>query len=420
MSMKKLLSAIACVLLLGGQAEWVLGMNGAEGQQDNGATCLVCLDPKPSSDFITLKCGHKPLCRGCLSGMLKNGARDKDGTGVSCPVCKTAIIDTDIKKINSQLLEDVQNAQLQEFLKTQTGIKHCPTAGCQNIFIKEGRAAWTYTCDACKHNYCAECLILHGRGISCEKAKQMQKAGLSDNEKKDIEYIEKISKKCPNPGCNWPIEKNGGCDHMTCPKCHWEFCWICLKPRKTHVTSPYGNNNPRYHVCGVGDKIGDRVADDNYPHGGGFFNVGNNPPASGRLLAFAAGAFSAGHSSLLYAGTVPVKDQLSDFRLYPVLGLASMAFSWSLPFSSDWTVTFTRLLAVTLGSGALWRNLAAETGFRGVQAVASSSPVANYDRGFAFGAGQVAGFVAGNVLPYYFTSLKKFKRIPVQSGLQRA
>merc|ERR1712157_585722 len=35
-------------------------------------------------------------------------------------------------------------------------------------------------------------------------------------------------KKCKLcPGCNVLIEKNQGCDHMTCKYCWWEFCWGC-------------------------------------------------------------------------------------------------------------------------------------------------------------------------------------------------
>jgi ariadne-1 len=33
------------------------------------------------------------------------------------------------------------------------------------------------------------------------------------------------------PMCRRPIEKNHGCNHMTCrPPCHHEFCWLCLDP----------------------------------------------------------------------------------------------------------------------------------------------------------------------------------------------
>ncbi|KAL5614833.1 hypothetical protein BROUX41_004918 [Berkeleyomyces rouxiae] len=40
------------------------------------------------------------------------------------------------------------------------------------------------------------------------------------------EWLETNTKACPR--CNAVIEKNGGCYHMTCSACRYEFCWDCL------------------------------------------------------------------------------------------------------------------------------------------------------------------------------------------------
>ena len=45
-------------------------------------------------------------------------------------------------------------------------------------------------------------------------------------------YIQTHTKKCPNRRV--PIEKNGGCEHMTCRCCHHEFCWHCGRPWYRH------------------------------------------------------------------------------------------------------------------------------------------------------------------------------------------
>jgi hypothetical protein len=38
----------------------------------------------------------------------------------------------------------------------------------------------------------------------------------------------------PCPSCSEPFEKLGGCPHITCSACRWEWCWTCLKPWRGH------------------------------------------------------------------------------------------------------------------------------------------------------------------------------------------
>lgn len=52
----------------------------------------------------------------------------------------------------------------------------------------------------------------------------------------DMTYLLENVKPCPR--CKKPIERNHGCDHMTCRLgaggCGHQFCWICLQPMKNH------------------------------------------------------------------------------------------------------------------------------------------------------------------------------------------
>ena len=41
-----------------------------------------------------------------------------------------------------------------------------------------------------------------------------------------------LTKSCPR--CEVAIYKNGGCYHMTCGNCRFEFCWFCLKEYHSH------------------------------------------------------------------------------------------------------------------------------------------------------------------------------------------
>ncbi|KDN48018.1 hypothetical protein RSAG8_03034, partial [Rhizoctonia solani AG-8 WAC10335] len=62
------------------------------------------------------------------------------------------------------------------------------------------------------------------------ESRRLKLEGQRDNDNRESEkYIRKHAKKCPS--CGRQIQKNGGCDHMTCRSpagCGHEFCWLCL------------------------------------------------------------------------------------------------------------------------------------------------------------------------------------------------
>ncbi|XP_064389474.1 uncharacterized protein LOC135337464 [Halichondria panicea] len=48
----------------------------------------------------------------------------------------------------------------------------------------------------------------------------------------DARWIIRNTKPCPH--CRAPIQKNDGCNHMTCKQCRHDFCWVCLDPWSLH------------------------------------------------------------------------------------------------------------------------------------------------------------------------------------------
>lgn len=55
---------------------------------------------------------------------------------------------------------------------------------------------------------------------------------ITEDDIKEIQELGKGFKNCPQ--CKAPIDKNGGSNHMTCPVCHHQFCWMCGKDWSLH------------------------------------------------------------------------------------------------------------------------------------------------------------------------------------------
>ena len=54
--------------------------------------------------------------------------------------------------------------------------------------------------------------------------REAQKLAASQSES----WVTKNTKACP--GCRAPIQKNGGCNHVTCTRCQGHFCWVWSFP----------------------------------------------------------------------------------------------------------------------------------------------------------------------------------------------
>jgi hypothetical protein len=67
----------------------------------------------------------------------------------------------------------------------------------------------------------------------------------SDREEQENQtWLRDHTKTCPS--CTTSIEKNKGCDHMTCRHCKHEFCWECLADWKQTLK---GGNHYHQRLC---------------------------------------------------------------------------------------------------------------------------------------------------------------------------
>src|SRR5437763_3398943 len=75
-------------------------------------------------------------------------------------------------------------------------------------------------CESCGEKSCYTHEVIWHMDQTCKEYEEQKKS--SDFATGD--YIKRNTKACP--GCSMPIEKDQGCNHMTCTKCSYEFCWL--------------------------------------------------------------------------------------------------------------------------------------------------------------------------------------------------
>lgn len=147
--------------------------------------------------------------------------------------------------IGEQANQNINKIKKQERRKTCK----CEKDGCKGHLY---RFKSQLICNECKNIFCSKCR----KEIFPKKIERFEedKVFEEDNPKfksyteeqkqlhtckqEDIDMVNYLNEKIKNcPKCEEPIEKNGGCDHMWCPKCHTMFNWSDLKITKT-TTNP--------------------------------------------------------------------------------------------------------------------------------------------------------------------------------------
>ena len=110
---------------------------------------------------------------------------------------------------------------------------------CPGKKIIEGKV----TDQKCNTSFCVKCHDSPYRpGHNCELRSELYTALTSDN-KDDKETALSLIRECAFcPGCNIPIQKTYGCDHMTCDQCQTHFCNVCFmrlnnNPYGQHITN---------------------------------------------------------------------------------------------------------------------------------------------------------------------------------------
>eukprot|EP01114_Cavostelium_apophysatum_P007258 TRINITY_DN1922_c0_g1_i1.p1 TRINITY_DN1922_c0_g1~~TRINITY_DN1922_c0_g1_i1.p1 ORF type:complete len:331 (-),score=60.87 TRINITY_DN1922_c0_g1_i1:518-1510(-) len=242
---------------------------------DTTHACSICLDDDLSDLVSVNECEHK-FCRGCLSDYIgfktadihclyhqvtllsiKNSVmkvEDLKTYGVPCPAqgCRHVMMVNELKPLAtpaaieqfdrfSKIHKD--NLEILEEQRRNAPAEPKPQcARCLCDKLKPGKRR-RLICTKCGYPCCARCFNRHPVDMACSSFKQN---GLAN-----IWKVPGIHR-CPK--CSIPIQKNEGCNFMTC-RCGQYWCNLCGCALDQDKHSSHFHNNPFGDKCrGKSDK----------------------------------------------------------------------------------------------------------------------------------------------------------------------
>jgi len=191
-----------------------------------------CEDEK----FLSPSCGHG-FCLQCWK--IHASQRLQQRLDVCCMArdCPVLLTETAIKPLLSPLLNKRLDSILFDcYIVAHPRLRFCPGPNCdQLILAKETPAPKRVTCRLCHTSCCFMCGLEFHAPTECTTIKQWLRKCTDDSE--TANYISANTKDCPK--CDSCIEKSGGCNHMLCSQCGYDFCWMCHGPWKEHGAQYY-------------------------------------------------------------------------------------------------------------------------------------------------------------------------------------
>ena len=189
--------------------------------------CEVCMDDLCQDDVANLACNHV-FCKGCLKDSILENINNRI-VDIKCPGenCEQLLSFDDILYVlaDEELKSKFLRLFSQSYVDNNKNTAWCPGTDCEIAFrCKEFHNNYNVECSK-GHKSCFNCQGTWHDPLDCDMLKKWLKKCQDDSE--TANWISANTKECPK--CYAQIEKNGGCNHMTCSKCKYEMCWLCMK-----------------------------------------------------------------------------------------------------------------------------------------------------------------------------------------------
>lgn len=223
-------------------------------KSDELKECSICFSKFEDFEGFALGCNHW-FCLTCYTQYLISDISSGPACiQVKCPEykCDQAMTRAVVESIllssstpNAESAERYAMYMTRNYIDTSKSMKYCPAPNCTKVAIGSGI---TRVRCVCSNLFCFRCGEEAHDPCNCLQMSTW--AAKCSDESETANWILANTKKCTK--CSTRIEKNQGCNHMTCKLCKHEFCWICSGDWSDH-----GQNTGGFYKCNryEGDKI---------------------------------------------------------------------------------------------------------------------------------------------------------------------
>ncbi|KAN0014538.1 hypothetical protein ACTFIU_000856 [Dictyostelium citrinum] len=253
--------------------------NEKEEEEEQVIECSICYCEYSEKDemMIELICGHR-FCKDCMGNYFKTSIQDGNGAmnQIKCPQTQCLNNCIDEVTIETILIQDNDKNQmylkknLNNFIKdiiySRPNTFQCPELNCNRLLLldnnnnnnnNKNRSSSSSTNSNGNNYHYSPYVQCNNNHIFCLYCKQSglhwplpcNKITDLNNELLNYDWIIKNTTICKK--CKYPIEKNGGCNHLTCSRCYHQFCYICGEDYFQHSPSKCTIKNSVYSFLQV-------------------------------------------------------------------------------------------------------------------------------------------------------------------------
>ncbi|KAF8377465.1 hypothetical protein HHK36_030843 [Tetracentron sinense] len=199
----------------------------AQSQFSSTVMCDICMEDISANEVTKMDCSHC-FCNNCWTEHFIVKINEGQSRRIRCmahkcnAICDEASIRNLVSARHPDLAERFDRFLLESYIEDNKRVKWCPSIPhCGNAIRVEDDEFCEVEC-VCGLQFCFSCSSEVHSPCSCLMWELWIKKCRDESE--TVNWITVNTKLCPK--CHKPVEKNGGCNLVSCI-CGQAFCWLC-------------------------------------------------------------------------------------------------------------------------------------------------------------------------------------------------